>query len=279
MTNPQTSELCQRCIEALTGPEASLNNPETQAHLASCSSCARILTTIEHLRQEGSAFACESHPDLKLRIMRSLEPALEKRRASQITAGMTQTRSWFWLLSSCLTLLLITVISLYTVNRQPILTPPEPLGHLTASVPASFMMTVDGKTPAEISLDSPVSLFTGETAVITVPDGSLLHVKGPARLNVLPRGFHLLQGHIRVEAAPADTEFKGTTPHGTITVIGTVFSVFTDQRHTRVEVSSGRVRVDADGQMPVILNAGENTEICPDGPSTETEIIPEIDNE
>lgn len=279
MTNPQTTDLCHRCLEALTSSEAHLHAPEIQAHLSSCSSCRQMLETLEHLRREGSAFAGESHPELKLKIMRNLEPALEKRRACQSSTGPTQTRGWFWLLSSCLAVVLVAFVSLYTLNRQPILTPPEPIQHFTASVPTSFIMSMNGKTPIEISLDSPVSLFAGEAASIIVPDGSQLHVEGPARLNVLPRGFHLLQGHLRAEVAAAGTDFTGTTPHATITVLGTVFSVTADQRHTRVEVSSGRVRVEADGRAPLILNTGDVTEISPHSPTTETEIIPEIDNE
>ncbi len=279
MTSQQTTEMCQKCLEALTGSEQQLHHPEILAHLESCPSCAQMLSTIEHLHREGSAFVGESHPDLKLRIMRSLEPALEQRRARNTVASASVARGWFWQLLSGIAVLLIVAVSIFGTRHPEIVSPPT-TGPVTASIPTSFMMVVNGGVPTQVSLDNPVSLFAEETATVTVPDGSTLQVNGPARLNILPRGFHLVQGRLQAEVVKGQGEFTGTTPHGQITVLGTVFKVETDQRKTLVEVISGRVRVQADGQQATILADGEKTELHqPENISTQTETIPAVDSE
>jgi hypothetical protein len=279
MKSQQTTEMCQKCLEALTGSEKHLHDPECLAHLESCPACAQMLTAIEHLRHEGSAFAGDSHPDLKMRIMRSLEPALAQRRTGSNPATSTAGRSWFWQLLSGVAVLMIAVISLIVTRPPTVVDPPAPV-LVTARTPTTFKMVINGKAPTQVSLDNPVSLFADESAAITIPDGSTLQVSGPARLNILPRGFHLVQGRLQADVAKGGGEFICSTPHGQITVLGTVFKVETDQRKTLVEVVSGRVRVQADGQAPIILEAGAHTELHhPESISTQTETIPAVDSE
>lgn len=283
MTNPEKTEICQKCLEALTGSESQHLPPEMLHHLETCSSCAQMLKVLEHLQHAGSAFANESHPDLKLSIMRRLEPSLEQRRnqAPQAATQAPVPGYLIWLLKLLPALALIVFIAVSST------TPPQPgiIGkptdhQTTAMLPAVFRLSLNNGPANEVSLDNPVSLEQNETAIVTVPDGSTLKVSGPARLNVLPRGFHLAQGHLQAEVIPGLGEFKGSTPHGQITVLGTVFTVDVEPRHTQVAVVSGRVKVQADGQAAVVLAAGEKTEIRQTADvSTQTETIPPVDSE
>lgn len=282
MTSPQDSIICQKCREAISGSEADLlRDPSLQQHLATCPECAHLLNTIGHLRQQGSAFAGESYSELKIRIMQRLEPALQQRRntAAEPARPPVVTGSWVLKLASLFCIAILGIVLIYQ-NPAPVEHGPASVQQpVISAAPTSFMITLNSGTPTQVSLDNPVSLFNGDSAVINVPDGSTLHVTGPARLNVCPRGFHLLQGQLKAEVIAGKGEFIATTPHGQITVLGTVFTVVTDQRRTLVEVISGRVKVAGDNHTETILNAGEKTEMYQPGISSETETIPAVDSE
>ena len=282
MTSLQDNTLCQKCREAISGSEAELlRDPSLQQHLATCPECAQMLNTIGHLRQQGSAFAGESYPELKIRIMQRLEPALQQRRntAAEPARPPLASKNWFLKFASVFCIAVLGIVLIYQnhspVERVPVSTQQPAI----SATPTSFTIALNSGAPTQVSLDNPVSLFNGDSAVINVPDGSTLRVTGPARLNVCPRGFHLLQGQLKAEVVSGKGEFIATTPHGQITVLGTVFTVATDQRHTLVEVSSGRVRVSGDNHAETILNAGEKTEMYQPGISSETETIPAVDSE
>ncbi len=282
MTSPQDSTICRKCREAISGGEADLlHDPSLQQHLAACPECASMLNTIGHLRQQGSAFAGESYAELKIRIMQRLEPALQQRRnaAAEPVRPPVVTDSWFLKFASVFCIAVLGIVLIYQ-NHPPVEHRPEAVQQpVISTAPTSFMITLNSGAPTQVSLDNPVSLFNGDSAVVNVPDGSTLHVTGPARLNVCPRGFHLLQGHLKAEVVAGKGEFIATTPHGQITVLGTVFTVAADQRRTLVEVISGRVRVSGDNHAETILNAGEKTEMYQPGISSETETIPAVDSE
>lgn len=282
MTSQQKSAMCQKCLEVMSGNEAELlRDPSLQQHLAACPECAAMLNTIAHLRHQGSAFAGESYPELKTRIMQRLEPVLQQRRnaAAEPARPPVVATNWLFRFASvfCITVLGIALIYQNFNPAHP--RPAAPPQTVISTAPTSFMIALNSSTPTQVSLDNPISLFNGDSAVINVPDGSTLHVTGPARLNVCPRGFHLLQGQIKAEVVAGKGEFVATTPHGQITVLGTVFTVTTDQRRTLVEVTSGRVRVSGDNHTETVLNAGEKTEMYQPGISSETEIIPAVDSE
>ncbi len=284
MISQQDSTICQKCREAISGSEADLlRDPSLQQHLAACSECTQMLNTIGHLRQQGSAFAGESYPELKTRIMQRLEPTLQQRRNTAAAAEPAPisgiTANWFFKLASVFCIAVLGIFLIYQ-NHSPVERVPAGAQQpVISAAPTSFTITLNSGAPTQVSLDNPVSLFNGDSAVINVPDGSALHVTGPARLNVCPRGFHLLQGQLKAEVVPGKGEFVATTPHGQITVLGTVFVVAADQRRTLVEVISGRVKVSGDNQTEKILNAGEKTEMYQPGISSETETIPAVDSE
>lgn len=279
MNSPETSDKCQKYMDSLiNGQGRQTADSELREHLAVCPACAQLCANLELLHKEESAFSNESHPELKLKIMRRLEPALAKRR--EVGGGIsTLLPSWLWQMSFAMVVVLVAWYSLFN-GQQTLVSPPQIDQIMTAAAPGSFIISVNGGAQTQSSMDNPVSLFVNETAAITAPDGSNLKVTGPARLNVMPRGFHLLQGRLEADVARGKGEFVGTTPHGQITVLGTVFICETDNRKTTVEVVSGKVLVKPDGQAVQFLSAGEKTEMYQSGSvSTETETIPAIDSE
>ncbi len=281
MTSQNQNAMCQKCLEAITGQEPQHLDPEMLHHLETCSSCARQLKVFEQLRQEGSAFSGDSCPELKLNIMRRLEPALEQRRMARAAAASTSSFNWLWKLFPALaTVLIVTVLIFNSMSPRGNTPAQHGSAGISTSSSTGYRLALNNAAPVTVSLDNPVTLGENETAIVTGPDGSSFKVMGPARLNVMPRGFHLLNGHLQAEVIPGLGEFTGTTPHGQITVLGTVFTVDTDQRHTRVAVISGRVKVQADGKEAIVLAAGEKTEISQQtNVSTQTETIPALDNE
>lgn len=279
MNSPEISEKCQKCLDAIMSGQ--LPDREMQAHMASCQACIQAVHTLESLKREDSAFSHESYPELKLKIMRRLEPVLEKSRMAQVHEKTCFSWSLLFRTSFAIAVVMLVCFSLF-IGRGPaiVVSPPEVDLAETATRADSFMLALNGKEATQISLDNPVSVFAGETAEITVPDGSKLKVVGPARLTVAQRGFHLLQGRLQASVVKGAGEFIGTTPHGQIVVLGTVFICETDARKTLVEVVSGKVKVTADGSEPKLLSAGEKIEMCQSGAvSTETETIPAIDSE
>ena len=165
---------------------------------------------------------------------------------------------------------------------MPSVQPPSPKDLSKQALPIvltqNFKLSVNDGPVKEISLDNPVALFAGERAVITVPDGSVLKAEGPARLTLTPQGFHLASGFLTASVAKESKEFIGTTPHGQIIVLGTVFSCNSTAQKTIVKVIEGKVKVKPDQGPEKILKAGETAEMLGET-ADESETIPSIDSE
>ncbi|GEM_PF-966472 len=277
MTETEHNRICQESLEAII--DRSSPDNRIQQHLQNCASCRQTINTLELIRREGTAFAGETHPELRLRLIKTLAPIVSSRGRSA-EAGKSNSFAWLWKLSLAF---VVIAVALFTALYQPpgITLPPAGAPHV-ASLPAqhSFTLSLNGGEPHEVSLDNPVALFANDSGEITLPDRSRLLVSGPARLTLAPRGFHLLQGHVRAEVAKGTEEFSATTPHGIITVLGTVFICETQSRFTTVEVLSGKVRVSSDNAPAVILGPGEKSRMGQQTVgSTETGTIPSLESE
>ena len=203
-----------------------------------------------------------------------------RKEYAQKDADALSNLSWLWKLS--LAFVIVTAVLVTTLYQPAAKISPPGITPQITSLPAqhSFTLTVNGGERREVSLDSPVALFAGDSGEITLPDRSRLLVSGPARLTLAPRGFHLLQGQVKAEVARGTEEFSATTPHVIITVLGTVFVCETQSRFTTVEVLSGKVRVSSDNAPAVILGPGEKSRMGQQTVgSTETGTIPSLDSE
>jgi len=277
MADKEHNKICQDCLETLID-RSSADNQALQ-HLQNCDACRQAANALSKIKNEGTAFVGESHPDLRLKIIKRLAPLVATRKEAT-RAESTHSFAWLWKFSLAF---IVILAALLTSLQQPakVISPPADSTQI-ASLPAqhSFKLSLNGGESREVSLDNPVALFAGDSGIITLPDRSRLLVSGPARLTLAPRGFHLLQGQVRAEVARGTEEFSATTPHGIITVLGTVFVCETHARFTTVEVLSGKVRVSSDHAPAVILGPGEKSRMGQQTVgSTETGTIPSLDSE
>lgn len=278
MKKHELTNTCQTSIDQVMN-ENSLN-ADMQAHVGSCEGCQTTIATLNAISENGAPadYSCE-FPGLKQRVLRAIKPIMKAQYAQESSGSPFS--GWVFRLvfaGTALVLLLAAVSPIW--QQSPGKDSPKPNGAVQMTSAKSFKISVDGKPFTESSIDNPVSLFSGETASIKTPDGSLLKVKGPTRLNVTPRGFHLLSGSLVAEVVKDSTAFIGTTPHGQIEVLGTVFSCDSSAQKTIVKVFAGKVKVTPDCGLPVILKPGDFTEMTSNAAvSSGSETIPSIDSE
>ncbi|RJS27497.1 VgrG protein [Corallococcus sp. H22C18031201] len=111
------------------------------------------------------------------------------------------------------------------------------------------------------------------TALLRLPDASRVRLSGGSDVVLAqaePHAVHLVvrEGRLAVQASHAPrsgftVESAGLRVH----VVGTVFSVERSRHGVSVAVLEGRVRVEAQGQPPRFLGAGERFEVRADGQS------------
>ena len=278
MKDVNQSKICQDLLEAAIDRQS----PDSRLlqHAGNCPACQQSLATFELLRREGNAFGEESHPELKLKLIKKLAPLVAERATVTKPVTTGSILAPLWKLALAFT---IVIIALATILQQPpSALPPNPATPQMAAMPQqhSFTIAVNGGETRQVSLDNPVALFGNESGEVTLPDHSRLFVQGPARLTLAPRGFHLIQGHVRAEVSRGSEEFAATTPHGIITVLGTVFVCETHARFTTVEVLSGKVRVSSDNAPEIILGPGEKSRMGQQtAGTTETGTIPSLERE
>lgn len=108
----------------------------------------------------------------------------------------------------------------------------------------------------------------GERASFSLADGSRLTLNTATRLVMRwtrsRRSASLEQGEALFDVAREARPFAVATPHLAIAVTGTVFSVFADEKRTRVAVISGSVDVAA-GETTHTLVAGDSVDAYADG--------------
>lgn len=277
MTEKEHNKICQDCLKTVI--DRSPPDNLVLQHLQTCAQCRRAANMLELIRLEGSAFADESHPELKLKLIKRLAP-LVKNRSTATKSSPLDKFAWLWKLSLAF-FIIITAIAAFAPRQIPVGKAPGTNAQI-ATLPSQdlFYLKLNGGETREVSIDNPVALFANDSGEIILPDKSRLLVTGPARLTIAPRGFHLLQGCVRAEIARGNGEFTATTPHGIITVLGTVFVCESHSRFTTVEVLKGKVRVSSDNATAIILGAGEKSRM---GQQTtgapETGTIPSLDSE
>lgn len=271
MNNPQTTANCEHALDmAMNG------DSQGQQHIESCPDCQAMLATIDKIKTTAApANHSKDFPELKFKLMQRLAPIVKQKFREEKTESFIQ--SWFFKLSlagaALILAIALTIPSLQAPSQKVLSKPPLPI-----VLTQNFKISVNNGPVKEVSLDNPIALFAGEKAEITVPDGSVLKAEGPARLNVTPRGFHLASGFLSASVAKESKEFVATTPHGKITVLGTIFSCNSTAQKTVVKVIEGKVKVKPDHGAEKILSVGETTEMLADTADV-SETIPSIDSE
>jgi hypothetical protein len=270
-----TDNLTNTCIETL---EQVIDEkvPVATQHLETCETCKQISTTAHAIKTSGApADYSDEFPGLKQRIMHKIEPVFRARY--QQTSSVSDMFSAWGLKLALAGAAFLVLFAMFSSPRMPV-----SLDHSDTPLPIklvqTFKMTINEGPKIDKSMDAPVTLDSDQIAEIIVPDGSTLTVSGPAKLNVFPRGFHLIEGNLIAKVTKSRKDFKATTPHGKISVLGTIFSCDTTSRRTTVKVLQGKVRVTPDQGQSIILTAGESTEMQ-NKIITDSETIPSIDSE
>ncbi|GAB4271484.1 MAG: hypothetical protein Kow0029_09230 [Candidatus Rifleibacteriota bacterium] len=273
----ELTNTCKNTIEQIIdGKELT---EESKAHTSSCKSCQLVISTTKEIVENGEpANFSDLYPDLKQKVMKRLVPVMNQKFKAQKPTSIFSEHFFRFVFAGAA--IILAFIAIVPKVHRPL---PEKKTYLSSDAINSaqvFEISVNGNTAIKSSLDNPVSLFANETAEITIPDGSSLKVRGPARLAICPRGFHLIEGSLTAKVARGNTKFTGTTPHGKIEVLGTVFSCESTAQKTVVKVIEGKVKVIPDIGTAVTLTAGESTEMMTsDAVSSDSETIPSIDSE
>lgn len=272
MNIQELTKSCENAVEqALSG------NPANQEHVAGCEQCRQMIATISAIRNEAApADLSAEFPQLKASVMKRLRPILKEKYGDERSESFLQ--SWFFKFTLGAAALLLIFSMTIPIIGDKIPDKISGKNSLPIVLTQNFSISVNRSEARSVSLDNPVSLFSGETAEITLPDSSILKVEGPARLTLAPRGFHLASGFLTATVSKGKGTFTGTTPHGQIEVLGTVFSCDSTAQKTVVKVIEGKVKVKPDKGSEKILTAGETAEMHNEA-SPDSETIPSIDSE
>lgn len=265
---------CQQTMEALINNEV---KQELQLHIGNCENCRQMAETVTALQKFGSAFDPTENLNLKKRVINRLLPVIKQPSARG--EPRTQLFSWRYILAAAMAVVALFSISQFKQKDLPQTDNLSKLPIIAKGDPATFDISVNGKSPVKVSMDNPISLFSNETALVSLADGSSISVSGPARMTVQPRGFHLLSGKATATVIPGSGQFAATTIHGRIEVLGTVFTCETSPSRTVVSVQRGKVRVADNNGDTKILEAGDKTEIGQETSVNSTEVIPLISRE
>ena len=108
-----------------------------------------------------------------------------------------------------------------------------------------------------------LNALTGEQKELRLPEESLVTLNAGSSVSYNRKSFDRdrvleLQGEAFFNVKPGST-FKVETDFGTVTVVGTSFNVVS--RHDRFEVScyTGKVKVENNKQVPLMIGAGERS--------------------
>jgi hypothetical protein len=270
MNKSNNTNTCHETIEQV------IDGQETSSHLESCDSCRTMAQTAGTIKNDGKpADYANDFPGLKEKVLHRLMPIFKRRFQAEKRNEASFFSSWVFKLA----IATAAVVMFFALSFRPTSSGSvNKADYLPIKLMQTFKMSVNAKPLIEVSIDSPVSLFEGETAQIIVPDGSKLKVSGPARLTVLPRGFHLISGSLVAEVTRSNSSFAASTPHGQIEVLGTIFSCISTSQKTTVKVIQGKVKVAPDNGSAVIITAGETAEMN-SKKSSDSETIPSIDSE
>ena len=275
MENQKTENTCSICIERLIDREPL--SQDFQKHVISCKSCKAVINTMGAIALQGSAYS-EDLSGLKLQLMKKLVPLMSATKSSKMVEASGFSKVIPWFLSFAVVGAMLVMFGVFNpgVINKPCV---KNASTQIASV-STFKIALNSEKEKLVSLDEPIVMTNNDKAVITIPDGSQLEVQGPARLNINPRGFHLVTGFVTAKVKKSKIPFISTTPHGQIRVLGTIYTCKVAKSKTTVSLKRGSVKVIPDYGRPVVLKPGESTSfsLSPKN-KPETETIPPIDSE
>lgn len=252
----RTDNGCLQHLDALSG-KAPLN-ADTAAHLKTCPACRQVADTLAALRHEKSAWPTLDLSGLRRRVVERVraEPRL-KQRHDVPPMHPEPSISWWKGLLSFRALGLATALAVLVLAVVFWKTGVPPVGRAgeTSAGQEIRLTRADGKIE-KVPLHHVFTIAT-ETVEFSLPDGSQVTLTGPAKAQAFSRGFSLERGTVRARVKPGQTAFTGRTPHGEITVLGTIFICRVTDQETLVRVEEGKVRIVSTHGPERVLVAGQ----------------------
>lgn len=271
--NDNDPTTCQIHLDAIL--DGDLSSPEVAAHVASCPDCQAVHATCRAVVAAAPAPGPAELPTpiLRARVLTVGRAWAQRRREAllkeQARTAPSPLTTWWQGLSGLQHALagglvgavaLLVVIPLWsglpgffagTTSPTARHVPPSALGSAAPSRAQAFDPSA-----------REILVAAGERREVILPGGTRLSARGPARLLPMARGFHLWEGHLRVDVRPDPGHpFQGTTPHAVIAVLGTVFEVDVSGAGTKVSVERGSVQVaESDGRAHT-LTAGSSVTV------------------
>ncbi|NLI75418.1 MAG: hypothetical protein GX442_03105 [Candidatus Riflebacteria bacterium] len=277
---------CQDFQNGLDTRDPYTPSAEEQAHARTCMACRRKLEASRRLL-EGLAVVrgCARVPDLAPRIRQAAAaagpvdaagPSLGDRLIAwvQFLAPTSPLKSSLFYAAAGS----IIFVLLWAVLAR---VPPRTEGPAAAGKHAWQMTMLHGGQP---TVTGPGGVAAAPEAGTTFPAGAELafppasrarfrlpgqaevEVEG-ARLTLQEYGFRLSGGRAKVQVRPVSEgapAFRVLTPLATVTVMGTGFTLELSERRLLVQVSAGRVQVEA-GSGRKVLGPGEELRVGPSG--------------
>jgi hypothetical protein len=220
------------------------------AYLDGTLSSARVLLLEDHTHE---CIPCRK----VLKAARQGEPILSS--TPGFTAGNSAPATWRWAMAAAV-ILALGVMAFIWYNRSI-----RSLEVLHAVVYASdgpvYLVGDDGAKPLHtgdaIKAGDKVRVARNAQATVRLQDGSLVEMNGRSQLSLTnaPEGMtvHLDRGDIIVQAAKQHSRHLFVaTDDCRVSVVGTVFSVNSGTKGSRVAVAQGEVNVDSQGQKHVL---------------------------
>lgn len=241
-------QICNTCIESLI--DRKRLSSEGEHHVLTCKGCKAVINTMGAIALQGSAYS-EDLTGIKFRLMQKLVPMLPSKESISRKETSLPNRLIPWLLSFSVAGAFLIMFAIFQHTPTPKMNNRVVVGQCLSA--KTFRISMNCGEMKIISLDDPVTLTKTDTATIHIPDGSRLKVRGPARLNINPRGFHLVEGYVLAKVKKGKVPFISTTPQGQIRVLGTIYTCETTRDKTLVTLIKGSVKVIPDYGSPTIL--------------------------
>ncbi|HUK91796.1 MAG TPA: FecR domain-containing protein, partial [Blastocatellia bacterium] len=221
-------------------------------------SSARVLLLEDHVHE---CIPCRK----ALKAARQGEPVLPA-SMSGFGAGAAAPSTWRWAMAAAV-ILALGVMAYIWYDRSS-----NSLNVLRAVVYAKdgpvYLVGDNGDKPLEtgdtVKAGEKVRVARNAQATVRLPDGSLVEMSGRSQVSVTDSKdgmtVHLDRGDIIVQAAKQHSKhLYVATDDCTVSVVGTVFSVNSGVKGSRVAVAQGEVHVDSRGQQHVLHPGDEVT--------------------
>ena len=273
--------ICERTICSLN--ESAGLEAEHSSHLSVCEECQAVERSLKLLSAERPHYFSSSSPSLCKKVTdRAVEIISDKESGRSLLDILSDAALSWRIAAGFVSLAVIAALLVWTgVTPDHKTVDDSRDAPLTVSVPDVQLRysvdSADSESLVFFPIEQPFDLDGIETVSLSGPDGSSFEFQGPGRVTINQRGFHLAAGAIRATVSKAPGNFLATTPHCSVEVLSTIFSIEVLIDRSVVSVEKGRIRV-TDNAMTVekVLCEGDSEAfLVPETSSTPARVAPD----